>query len=521
MDFIAKSIKLGYRDIVVVAPTGGGKSAIGMALASWSFTPEAEMLGKKGAQAGAYYLVTQKMLQDQLEADTPTYVSTSYAKRAVVIKAADNYACHSIIGSCADKSAASKPCSDCIYKAQKSAFISSPVGITNYAYFFTERQHVGSLGPRRLLICDEAHNLESEVIRLAEIELSEDHLLDFAPELEQLAKHRDAESFVTWLKDKYLPQVDEKIKALSATASIDAEVAKELRRVAGHYTKIQSAADSFLKENVEWVYWEGERKRPDDPRVQFLRPLKAAHFFKKAVQQVEGTRLYLSAFLGNKKTFCATLGLDPDKVAWCSLKSEFPVENRKVRIIPVGSMNFASKKTTTPKLLSMCERILNKHPNEKGVIHCGSYDLGQQTFDYLNRKFPGRILFPKNAEDRDAIFQRHKDFSDPTVIISPSMTEGYDLKDDLARFQIMQKCPFLYMKDAQVAARMKIEPKWYALRTAMTTVQSVGRGVRTPTDYCVSYLLDSDFEANIDRHEELYPEWFLESVKIVKPSKKS
>ena len=61
LDFIGDCFEKDYRDVVISAPTGTGKSDIGAAVGLWSSTQHVT-----GYQAGSYYLVTQKLLQDQL-----------------------------------------------------------------------------------------------------------------------------------------------------------------------------------------------------------------------------------------------------------------------------------------------------------------------------------------------------------------------------------------------------------------------------------------------------------------------
>lgn len=64
LEFIDRAIDRGYRDIVISAPTGCGKTGIGMAMCFWG-----RHHAHGDVQAGGYYLVTQKILQDQIERD--------------------------------------------------------------------------------------------------------------------------------------------------------------------------------------------------------------------------------------------------------------------------------------------------------------------------------------------------------------------------------------------------------------------------------------------------------------------
>ena len=96
----------------------------------------------------------------------------------------------------------------------------------------------------------------------------------------------------------------------------------------------------------------------------------------------------------------------------------------------------------------------------------------------------------------------------PTVLLSPSMTEGVDLKGDLSRFQILCKVPYPWLGDPIIRKRMKKYPSWYPLQTAMTVVQSVGRSVRNKNDKAVTYILDADWNKFYRKHKNLFCEDF-------------
>jgi len=53
---------------------------------------------------------------------------------------------------------------------------------------------------------------------------------------------------------------------------------------------------------------------------------------------------------------------------------------------------------------------------------------------------------------------------------------------------------------------------WYAHKTISTVVQMAGRGVRSETDYAITYILDRQFQRLYDENRRLFPAWFKESV---------
>src|SRR5208337_4274921 len=77
LDFLWEAMCNGYDDIVIAAPTGAGKTGTGAALCLW-----AGGLSVAGHDSGGYYLVTQKMLQDQLERDFPRFLPAFFNRGA-------------------------------------------------------------------------------------------------------------------------------------------------------------------------------------------------------------------------------------------------------------------------------------------------------------------------------------------------------------------------------------------------------------------------------------------------------
>jgi Rad3-related DNA helicase len=111
-------------------------------------------------------------------------------------------------------------------------------------------------------------------------------------------------------------------------------------------------------------------------------------------------------------------------------------------------------------------------------------------------------------ENRDEILEQHKRAKTPTVLLSPSMTEGVDLKDDLSRFQIICKVPFPYLGDQLVKKKSAKYDWYYGFATAKTLVQSVGRSVRNKNDTAVTYILDSGFDYFFKRNEQFFSDDF-------------
>jgi Rad3-related DNA helicase len=176
---------------------------------------------------------------------------------------------------------------------------------------------------------------------------------------------------------------------------------------------------------------------------------------------------------------------------------------------PVGKMSAAQIDQTLPRLKQAVEEILKNHKNEKGIIHCHTFKIA----NFLKRNIKSNRLLIHNSENREQILRKHIDSKKPTVILSPSMAEGVDLKDDISRFQIICKVPFPYLGDKLVRKRMNKWKWWYPLQTAKKIVQSAGRSVRNSEDHAVTYILDSDWGYFFSRNKEFFPDDFKDVIR--------
>ena len=117
-----------------------------------------------------------------------------------------------------------------------------------------------------------------------------------------------------------------------------------------------------------------------------------------------------------------------------------------------------------------------------------------------------------DSANRDKVLQKHCNSKSATVLLSPSMTEGVDLRDELSRFQVICKIPYPYLGDKLIRKKMNKWKWWYPLQTAKTIVQAVGRSIRSDSDQAVTYILDSDWEIFFKRNRLFFPDSFKKAI---------
>ena len=262
---------------------------------------------------------------------------------------------------------------------------------------------------------------------------------------------------------------------------------------------------------VDWVV---ERSRRRDGQAVAFKPVRVAALANEYLFRFGERVLMLSATILDADTYLKSLGIDRADAEIISVPSDFPVHNRPIRLRPSARLTRNHLDRDLPLLAKAVERIMEEHPTEKGVIHAHSYRIAS----YLQQNLPlharGRLVTHFDSSGRDTALFQHVTSPDATVLLTPSMTEGIDLADDLSRWQILCKIPYANLGDAQVKARTEQEPAWYDWRTCLSVVQAYGRSVRARDDYAVTYLLDSDFPRFIKRQQSRLPEWFTEAVEF-------
>src|SRR4029453_4721996 len=136
------------RVFIVEAPPGVRKSRVASAPAHWS--------------RDAYLLTSQKLLQDQYERD--------FGADLQLVKGRDNYRCErypdeGVLTSGGIGRRPRGPVCECPYARAKAAALAGPVFCTNLSYFATLRYwRAEQLRKRRLLVVDEAHGLEGQLV---------------------------------------------------------------------------------------------------------------------------------------------------------------------------------------------------------------------------------------------------------------------------------------------------------------------------------------------------------------------
>jgi len=529
IEFALDAYESGKRYVILQLGTGCGKSATGITIARYLEAHGGKTVDDEGVTTtGAYVLTTQKLLQQQYIDDFgPGIGQGKNLLRS--IKSASNYTCGFYTDqSCAESrrvlhqlrkqltgSDFQKACTgNCGYAKDKQEFIDSPISITNFSYFLAETMYGKKLTPRATLVIDEAHNTELELSKFIEVTFSEKFAKDVLKC--KVPKTVDQAVIYEWISTTYKIKLSRYIKNLEklmssrfkSGAADGGEHSKQYETLDKHICKVNRFIEVYSTEN-----WVMNVVTPPADKSRFgrkfeFKPVDVARYSHDHLFRFGGKTLLMSATVIDKDTFCRSIGLDTNDVAFLNVPSPFPKENRPVHFIPAGSMSMDNIAKTLPAVAEAIRMILEQHPNEKGIIHTVNYRIAQYIID--NVKSPR--LLSHNSENRDATLKAHIMGSSPSVLLSPSMMEGVDLADDASRFQILCKVPFPYLGDAVIKKRMARDKTWYTYQTVKSIVQSMGRSIRNETDHAVSYIIDADWERFYRTNKQMFPDEFSSAL---------
>lgn len=512
IDEICAAFESGKTQIVCELGTGVGKSAIAVTLSRWlahNFPTQVDN------SPGGVVVTSQKTLQDQYTRD--------FASVSSDLRSASNYACLwsedltcGEVSRIANATTNGWPCTsasecdkrrECPYRLAKARYSSSHSGITNYSYFMSEATYAGVLKNRQLLICDECHRLEEELRKWATVQVDEVLAADLGIKLPR-SSASDREIAV-WMASTYssalVAQLADMEQKLSSVKSSRGKVPHQLRSMVRKH-------EFFDKKLCQLNRWKNDvseysteyvlvRTSGRDGRSYELKPLDVSNGAKGVLYSKAERILLMSATVLDFDAFMETVGVDRDSAVRISIPSPFDPKKFGVVYRPIGKMSKDSIDRVLPKIVEAIKRILGDHPDEKGIIHCTTYQIARAIADGIN---DSRLLVQKSGDDREGIITEHVTSSTPTVLVSPSMTEGLDLRDDLGRFQVMCKVPYPYLGDPVVKRLLERSQDWYTWRTALALVQTVGRCVRNEDDWTRTYILDECFGQFFLRSSHLF-----------------
>lgn len=406
----------------------------------------------------------------------------------------------------------------CHYFHQKWLGLRSSHTVYNYRYFLSDVFYAGTAQRRNLLILDEAHNLESQVGDFRSFTIHGNSLRFLRFEMPD-SNVEDIETWINFcmtLREKLLAFIEKAETVMAASNqrfAIEPYSEKNFIDAMERVRNLAALIDDLQSHKDNWIVSSTQRDQDTGRLARVtLTPLDISRYFDSILEK-GSIVLFMSATILSKEYLCKTAGLEPDKVKFIRIEqSDFPIANRPIHLMNVAWLNAKTMSESMPRIAKAIDNIMSIHRNEKGIIHTTSYWQLQFIRDHISRDNSARLIETGTGLERSEVLEKHYQSKKPTVLISPSLHLGLDLKDDLSRFQVIVKVPYPDLTDKKISTMKDRDSNWYTWNTVLRLVQTCGRSVRSKDDYATTYLLDSSVSYLLKSAQSLIPQWFREAI---------
>jgi Rad3-related DNA helicase len=276
---------------------------------------------------------------------------------------------------------------------------------------------------------------------------------------------------------------------------------KKQRSAKYQRAQLEMLAATLNETSAEWYV----ESRPGEKF--FARPVVPGPYSSQLLEPRARSQVLMSATIGGEKgAEVLARELAIDDYEFVTYPHIFPKENRPVLFYTKApKLSYRSPDGDYDRQIKMMVEVLRAHDGEKGIVHTASWKHAERIAKGLRREgYQGNVMIPRG--DRVQSIRDFKQMKGSVAVVSPSWKEGLDFADDLWRWTIIAKIPFLSCADPVVKLRAKRPGGrgWIDWNAALAVVQAAGRGVRSETDYATTYILDG----NWTRVARMAPHWF-------------
>lgn len=475
-------IPSGQKYLCLSAPTGSGKSLTAI-------------LAAKLSGFRTVILTATKGLQDQIMRD--------FGSMAVNVKGQNNFMCmladvRADEGPCHSGIACSYRDNGCRYYEQLEKALASNIVVTNYAYYLAQTKYSSGLGEVDLLIADEANMAFGALESHLKVHLSAGEVGPMGIQLPR--QNLDWPDWIAWArsglpKAQYMvDDIEAKIKGLRDIGQpVPAAVYRSHRLARSVVLRLMSLSTAQGQWVVQWIEngWE-------------FTPVWIANYSWLLFGAVNKAVL-MSAFMSPK--VADSLGITDYK--WLETGSSFPAANTPVYHIPTARINHKADEYSINVWSARIDQIISRRLDRKGIIFTVSYRRRDQL---LQRSRYAGIMVSHGTRDVVEMVRRFKAADAPVVLVSPSVTSGWDFPEDDCRYIIISKIPYPDTRDAVMIARQETDKEWSSFLAMETLVQEAGRGTRSAADRCEVFVVDDSWTWYWPRYRQFAPGWFQERV---------
>lgn len=495
-DAILRVLDTPHRFIAMVLPTGAGKS---LTVVSTSL-----LTGWRTA-----FLTSTKLLQEQYSSDFSVTglvdVRGLNAYPCVAFKdefahfaehgraqSCDEGPCHSG-HHCNRRPTRSNPdATGCQYYDAVKAARDSKLVVTNYKFWLSQYYFGQGLGAFDCIVCDEGHGIPGELADFLSTELT---YKDIEGTLQVRVPKGDVAAWGVWAK-RESGKVERQLEDWRPHSKFEMARYRALKTVARKLKILGTMT------GADWVMTEGEG-------VWNFDPIWVKDHGETLFRNIKKVICTSATF--SKKT-ADMIGIPDGDVEWHEAPSDFPVSRRPVYYVPTVKVDAKTDLAAERLWVSRIDQIIRARQDRKGIIHTVSFKRRDRIMELS--EFRSSMITHDSRSTRQQV-EAFRAAPAGAILISPSVTTGYDFPMRECEYQIITKIPFPDTRSPIVAARTAVDKEYGHYLAMQELVQAVGRGMRSADDQCESLIVDSNCEWFIRRYRKLAPTWFLEAYKQI------
>lgn len=539
-----------YKNVILSASTGTGKSIIGVVVAETytNLLSDTNLIARnpKSLQPlASLILMHNNMLVQQYH---ESFEEQNDWDTIFQLKGASNYGCgHLPSTATADDCIRdsifdyenNKICKSCEFNISRKRKNITKHLISNYSYFFTVSQLVGIdvLSQRTITVWDEAHTINDVFSSSYTLDIDDKLFNALSGWFDKIGNTEFSDRLKS-IKRMIPSGSGKELMVINQTTPLDyLKIVKELFSIFEEvYEVAKSIADSFLSENKRDEYlkispivrglslkllqygnfleYQYEHVFQFNESFGFIiKPIFIDKLIYKNYLDTSKKNLFMSGTI-SKDFLVDTIGLNPEETLELVLPPVFSPENKPFAFVRPINLNYKSlqQKDTIDHLITVISNLLDHHNEDSGIILTPSFKLSNDiTKELIKLKKYNLIIHESGQRISDVItfYKEEADKGNNPVLISPSLFEGINLEGEYCRFQILTKAPFGSLADERVKYIMNNYPDIFNITTIMKLVQGAGRGVRNKEDYCATYALDANIKRLFKSPANIWKDEFL------------
>lgn len=473
------------RFLGVAAPTGTGKTLIALLTARLSGARTIILTATKGLQA-------QYILDLQPLGGVSVVGQNNFDCALIPSLRADEGPCH-------DGMPCSLKQSMCQYHIQLQKALAAKIVVTNYAYYLAQTNFSSGIGDAGLLILDEAHQAFGAMESFLTIHLSRLEVESMGIQFPS-SDNTDISQWSVWQSwaELSLPIAQEVVSSidtdLKAARSSGGQVPGHLSRSFRTAKAVSARLERLAHVEKDWVI---ERTTHG---FRFT-PKWVAQYSDSLFGKVPKVML-MSAILSRKTADSLGVPQAPD-CAWVDAESYFPPENTPIWHIPTARINFRTDDFGSTVWVSRIDQIIQRRPDRKGIIFTVSYE---RTRMIMQRSRFANIMLTHSTNDVVYVVNKFKAMKAPVVLVSPSVTTGWDFPG--LDYIIVGKVPYPDTLNPVLKARHEDDKDWSSFLAMETLIQECGRGTRSAQDRCEILCVDDAIRWFWHTYRGFAPKWF-------------